>query len=737
MKPLENLRVVDATSGPVGGLATMVLADFGAEVIKVESRDGDPARADAHSRVWLRGKRSVVCNESELLELIANTADAVVTDRMLDLARLRRDRIDLVCGVIVPFDGLLLDEGLIAARLGRMMLFRGVADREGPVYSAVRVATHATAQAMAAGIVAGLYARERSGVGCAFETTLAQGLLPYEMGGLFVAQLQQRGIEVPPLGADPYTLMPTINYHPVQCADGCWLQLGNLLPHLLERFLVCVGLDDVLAEHGNQPALWSDDVREAFRDRLLVHMQSRTAAQWMELFSADGGIVAHSYQSTQQALDDPDLVLNGHVVETGLGRQLGVVARLDETPGSVGTTIPAVGEFALYAALDRRVRPPKAGSSYKRPLEGVTIIEFATIIAAPLGSSMLADLGARVIKVEPLDGDPFRAMMGGLGAARVNAGKESICLDLKTANGQRAAQRLIARADVLIHNYRVGVPERLGIGFADARKANPRIVYVSVNGYGPNGPGALRPSTHPVPGAALGGVVMQLGGELPGELLKGRALLEAARRISRANELNPDPNTSLVVATAATLGLAAVARCGVGQATFVDMFGANAYANFDDFFDYPGKPARTNPDANGFGLSDTCRLYRCADGWVYVSIADGERTALESALTQRTNLNAEEMNSAFACRSVAECIDALRGVGLTCVHADSGLPADRIVAEGLVVEATCARWGTYRRHAPLLKFVGDVAYGAWCDQGEHTHTLREEFGLGPIPMSEE
>ena len=150
--------------------------------------------------------------------------------------------------------------------------------------------------------------------------------------------------------------MPTINYHPVQCADGRWLQLGNLLPHLLERFLQCVGLDDVLAELGNQPALWPDAAREAFRDRLLAHMQTRTAAEWMALFVADGGIVAHQYQTTQQALDDPDLIDNGHVVETPLGRQLGLVARLDATPGAAGTAIPSVGEMDLSAAMQRKLR---------------------------------------------------------------------------------------------------------------------------------------------------------------------------------------------------------------------------------------------------------------------------------------------------------------------------------------------------------------------------------------------
>ena len=341
---------------------------------------------------------------------------------------------------------------------------------------------------------------------------------------------------------------------------------------------------------------------------------------------------------------------------------------------------------------------------------------------------MLADLGARVIKVEPLDGDPFRGMMGGLGAARVNAGKESICIDLKTADGRASAQRLIARADVLIHNYRVGVPERLGIGYADARKANPRIVYVSVNGYGPLGPGALRPSTHPIPGAALGGVVAQLGGRLPGELLEGQALREAARRISRANELNPDPNTSLVVATAATLGLAAVARCDVGQAVFVDMFGANAYANFDDFFDYPGKPARIDLDAGGFGLSDGYRLYQCADGWVFVSIAPRpqDQARFEACVLQAVDAADTSLDAAFKRRGWSEWITVLRDQGFASERADAGLPAERILAEGLVVSAPSRDWGTYVRHAPLLNFADAASYGGWCAMGEHTAPLRDE-----------
>ena len=120
---------------------------------------------------------------------------------------------------------------------------------------------------------------------------------------------------------------------------------------------------------------------------------------------------------------------------------------------------------------------------------------------------MLADLGARVIKLEPIAGDPFRLMAFGLGADRCNTDKESIGLNLKSEAGQKIAQDLVAGADLFIHNYRPGVPERLGLDYETLSKRNERLVHLSATGYGTQGPGKIRPSTHPVPGAALGGVL--------------------------------------------------------------------------------------------------------------------------------------------------------------------------------------------------------------------------------------
>ena len=110
-------------------------------------------------------------------------------------------------------------------------------------------------------------------------------------------------------------------------------------------------------------------------------------------------------------------------------------------------------------------------------------------------------MGAEVIKVEQIGGDPYRGLAKGIGSARVNAGKQSISLDLKSEAGREIVLKLVKDADVLIHNYRPGVPERLGFGYEQVAALNPQIIYLQSNGYGPDGPGSQRPSTHPMSSA--------------------------------------------------------------------------------------------------------------------------------------------------------------------------------------------------------------------------------------------
>ena len=759
MAPLSRFRIVELGIGPASGLATMVLADFGADVVKIVPRSGDPFAKLGSWPLWSRGKRLVPADlrdaedAAQVRQLIVDSADAVLTTlnkaqrERLGLDRESLGRPDLVLGVVSGFgeEGPYANypgyEPVVAAKSGRMLSFAGVADRDGPNYAALQVGTHATAQSAAAALLAALIGREATGHGFDFDTSLLRGMMPYEMGIMAMAQLWDKGIlERPQAARDRTRSMPTLNYHPVRTKDGKWLQLGNLLPHLLANFFRAAGLADELKDpkYEGDPMRWPRETLEGFRDHLFRHMQTKTLAEWTDLFVTDGGVVSHPYQTTQDALEDPDVIANGHVVERNGSRQLGLLANLTTSPGEVGDA----AQETTFAALPPHPIATQAANAQapKRPLEGVVVVESATIIAAPLGASVLADLGARVIKLEPLGGDPFRSMFHGFGASKCNAGKESICLDLKSPEGQRVAQALAAKADIWIHNYRMGVPEKLGIGYDDLSALNPNLVYLSANGYGPAGPGAKRPSTHPIPGAALGGVVWQLG-ELPaeGEAQDVEQLRETARKLLRANEVNPDPNTSMVVATSALLGLAARKALGRGQKIFVDMFGANAYANWDDFLAYEGKPERPPVDAEGYGLGPLQRLYRCRDGWVFLMIASD---AEWDVFARDTNLaiTRDYANLGVVLTKLFESGDAddferrLAPKGVGCVRADGAQPPDFFLndphcgVEELRVPAVHPDWGDYYRNGPMARFAKGDAYQGASAMGDSTTALLEELG---------
>lgn len=129
-------------------------------------------------------------------------------------------------------------------------------------------------------------------------------------------------------------------------------------------------------------------------------------------------------------------------------------------------------------------------------LSGITVIELCEVYQGPLAGQSLGDFGARVIKVErPPTGDPMRGehyavernLMSSYFAA-TNRNKESICLDLKTAEGRSVLLTLLRTADVLLHNYRAGVLERLGFGYEALAEINPRLIYAGASGYGESGP---------------------------------------------------------------------------------------------------------------------------------------------------------------------------------------------------------------------------------------------------------
>jgi len=130
-----------------------------------------------------------------------------------------------------------------------------------------------------------------------------------------------------------------------------------------------------------------------------------------------------------------------------------------------------------------------------QPLSGVLVLDFTTLLPGPLATLMLAEAGAEVIKIERPEGEDMRMMPprhDGEAAvfALLNRGKKSLAIDLKDSNERNRLRPLLEKADVVIEQFRPGVMQRLGLGFEDVRKINPKIVYCSISGYGQSGPRA-------------------------------------------------------------------------------------------------------------------------------------------------------------------------------------------------------------------------------------------------------
>ena len=149
-------------------------------------------------------------------------------------------------------------------------------------------------------------------------------------------------------------------------------------------------------------------------------------------------------------------------------------------------------------------------------LEGIKVIDFGDWLAGPYATRLMADLGASVIKIEPPGGLAIRPQNRSFVAHRtvnyIVRGQRDVVLDLKQPEGVEAAHRLIAEADIVAQNMRVGVADRIGIGYEEVKRINPRAVYVFSPGFGAVGPRSRQPSFEPL-NSAFAGIHYRSGGK--------------------------------------------------------------------------------------------------------------------------------------------------------------------------------------------------------------------------------
>ncbi len=347
-------------------------------------------------------------------------------------------------------------DALVSSAAGRAYEFGVIFEGERPAFPAVPVATHGAAMLALQGIFAALVERETTGAGQQVATSLLRALSVFDLSGWTPDSPRQLR-----LGDSPMLFYPE-----ARTRDGVWLQFSQNGPRLYRAFLRALDLEHLFDDERfrTAPHIPVPEHARELRTIVMRRVEERTWAEWQPVFAADPDISAEPFLRPGDALTHPQLVATGDVVERD-DPQLGKVRELG--PLFTWTTTPApVGPAGAPAAASL--------------LEGVTVLELATWIATPMAAALLAELGARVIKIEPLVGDPMRNT--GPAGLKCVQGKESITVDLKTAEGVAIVQRLAAQADVFLHNYRPGVPERLGIDDATLRAANPGLVY-AVRGF--------------------------------------------------------------------------------------------------------------------------------------------------------------------------------------------------------------------------------------------------------------
>jgi crotonobetainyl-CoA:carnitine CoA-transferase CaiB-like acyl-CoA transferase len=799
--PLAGLVVVDLSTTVPGQQATQFLADAGADVIQVEPPGGVPTRSLAAWPALARGKRSVVLDphvaeDAAVLDGLIARADVLVStlggpaaERLgLSPGRLAELNPRLVSASLTgfgssgPWAGLKGYEGVAMAKYGLFHAKRMMKRRPGPAFVSVPFASWGATQTLLHAILAALLERESSGLGQHVEADLVRGMATTDTWAWFTELIGQRwpgayevtdafNADGEPQSALVYPLLiaPT--------KDGRWLQFAQVSPRLLMAQVKEFGLDGLLTDPKWKgfPALPTQELRTELWEIMIQKVGERTLEEWQHVFDTNPDVSAELFRSGAEALDHPQIRHDGRVTvadDPGLGpvRQPSTLVHADGKPLSPARPAPRLDEHgaearSLAAAAVPATSAPGAApdaAAARLPLDGVTIVEFGLMFAAPFGSTLLTDLGARVIKIESLDGDGIRNILPfpGAGGMKVMQGKESIAVDLGSAEGKEIIDELVRRSDAVLQAFRAGAAERTGVDAATLKAINPDLVYVSAPGYGTGGPYGHRPAYAPTIGAACGLALADApaAADATGSLAD---IKEAAMRLNAALAIpnaQADGMAALAVASALLLGLLARARRRPAGELTTTMIASATHAMLDRVVDYPGRPASPVPDDELLGYCALYRLYQASDGWVFLAApADGEWADLAAALDELTadagaGLAADPRFSSararrehdaglagvlaavFLTRPAAEWESLLTGAGVGCAAVAGSAPevlllTDPALAAEYSTTVVSPIFDEHPRHAPYVRFSRSLtqAKGS-CALGEHTADLLREIG---------
>ncbi len=751
---LDGFRIIDASTGVGGPYAAMLLAEQGADVIKVEPPDGDPFRREPAFHVLNRSKRAVTLDLDDAagraaLKSLLRGADVFLYDWApgLDNERgfgdeaLRAINPHLVVGHLPaygtrgPFSNLPPDEALVQALSGLCDAQYRYGPR--PVYINMPVAGYAHALVAAISVAATLYARLCSGRGDRFEASAIAATFAVET----IAWLRAPGVVRLAGQQDPRGPIPT--YRLVQATDD-WFFAGALTPPFWANMAVAAGLEDCLIDDRFRGAPMGIPVvadRRELAQRVDAAFAVKSRDEWLDILE-DADVPRAPVLSREEWARDPHVVHNNMMIDIddpvlGATRQMNVPVSLKLSPGRVRGPAPLHGEHnALlrersghFAGHGRAADDSVSPRQQKTPIEGITVIDLSGFIAGASASMMLADLGANVIKIEAPGGDGWRS--SGLAFLGSNRGKRSVVIDLKHPEGRDLLLELVDRADVVHDNFRAGVMERLGLGWDVIHARNPRVVMSSVTGYGTSGPLAHLPGFDPMMQSRGG--VMRAQGEPGGEPVYLQVPV-------------CDYGTAYTAAFGILAALVARERTGVGDRVETSLANSALTMQAGEMLFYDGRP----PDPPGArDLAGRNALYRIygtqGDNYIMLACTTHEHAAAFSvatgialpgdALSQPTEGPlAETIAAAFAQQPMLDVLDALwqhTVPSAPCTKVEQIFDAPHLAENDLWWDADHPRWGAVRQTGTLIH---------WQDMkmtmqrraptlGEHTRECLLELGV--------
>ena len=631
---LRGVRVLERTRGGAGQVAGMLLADLGADVVRLIPGDGLGADIERTGRpgwlCWNRGKQLVAAPAE--LDRVLERADILLTDGPpsqhladgLDGDSLRR-RAPALVSIWMPPTGAhgrwseLTDDHLLLDALGGFAAHHP-ATEEVPVASVVPLRHRVQGALGALAALAGLVGREGSGWG---RSATVSGL---HAEAATLNTVVSRSIDGPPVISPGKFLPGAPNFRLYQAGDGRWMFLAALSPDLFIRALEVLDRLDILAHPdiaGEFLNVLKPDVGATVGAELDAAFRTASLEEWLDRFATAGvpaspvgdpadwltsDVIAHACPPVEHAHHELGTVLmpGSPIRLTAAPAPAAVLA--DETMlGDLGTVWLDVDPLPVPSG------PPPGPD--QRPLDGVRIIDLATFLAAPFASTLCAAHGADVVKVEAPTGDPYAVFNAPY--ACINEHKPRLPLDLRDADGRSALLELVSRADVVVDNLVASSWARLGISHDDFEAANPGLIRCSVTAYGATGPYADDPGFDPIMQSLSGLVSIQGGG--------GRPIATAAPV--------HDVVTGAVAAVGTLAALWVKRRDGGGQRVFTSLAASSTFLQSAEFTTYAARPERPVGGADFPGPHPWQRFHRASDRWFAVSaVTADERRSFEEVV---------------------------------------------------------------------------------------------------------